>query len=48
MNCSFCGRENIPLKYESINTGLKIYVCPKCGRQTPVDADKEDNNGHTI
>lgn len=29
MKCDFCGRENIPLKYESINTGLKIYACPQ-------------------
>lgn len=41
MNCGFCGKENIPLNFESINTGLKIYVCPKCGRQNPVNSDKE-------
>ena len=39
MNCSFCGRENIPLKFVSINTGIKIYECV-CGHKKTVKDDE--------
>lgn len=39
MKCDFCGRENIPLKFVSINTGIKIYECV-CGHKKTVKDDE--------
>lgn len=41
MNCDFCGRENIPLIFESINTDLKLYQCPKCGHKKTVIGEQD-------
>lgn len=41
MKCFFCGREDVPLKYISINTGLKIYECP-CGHTTTAHINPDE------
>lgn len=43
MKCFFCGRENIPLKFISINTGLKVYECI-CGHTTTAHINQEPTN----
>lgn len=42
MKCDFCGQENIPLLFASINTDLKIYKCPRCNHRNDVRGKLDD------
>lgn len=42
MKCDFCGRENIRLIFEGVNTDIQIYQCA-CGHKKTVRGEVEND-----